>query len=139
MTVEPIRIHGLAEFRRDLRKLDRELPKALRIALNEAANIVVDDARPRIPRRTGRAAATLKAKSTGTAVRVAAGSTRAPYYPWLDWGGRVGRRKSVQRAFLKEGRYIYPSYHRNQDRFEEVLSKALTDVATQAGLDVDRG
>lgn len=136
---EPIRVEGLAEFRRNLKQLNSDLPKALRLALNQAADIVVSDARPRVPKRTGRAAASIRARSTQTAVRVAGGSARVAYYPWLDFGGRVGRNKSVRRAFLKEGRYIYRSYFDNTEKFAEVLEAALLDVARQAGVEVTDG
>src|SRR6266516_6672861 len=99
---EAIRIDGLAEFTRNLRKLDAEVPKALRVALNGCAEIVLGYARPRVPSRSGRAASTLRARSTRTAVRVSAGGRRAPYYPWLDFGGRVGRHKKTRRAFIRE-------------------------------------
>ncbi len=140
MAGDPVRIqiYGLTEFRRELRALDRGLPKALRIAMNEAADVVVSDARPKVPRRTGKAAASIRAQSTQTSVRVAAGGNRAPWYPWLDWGGRVGRRKAVKRAFFKEGRYLYPAYYRARDsgRLQEILGKALRDVADSAGIRV---
>lgn len=136
--IEPIRITGLREFNRSLASLDRQLPKAVRLAFNEAADIVVQDARPRVPRRTGRAAASLRAQSTRTAARVAAGGARVPYYPWLDFGGRVGRNRSVARAFLKEGRYIYKSYFAKRDsgEFQRVLARALSGVAVDAGFTV---
>ena len=135
--VEPIKITGLAEFNRNLRKLDKDLPKALRLAHNEAAQLVVDYARPKVPRRTGRAAGTLKAKSTRTESRVQGGSSRAPYYPWLDFGGKVGRGKSVARPFIKQGRYIYPALGRHQAEFADLLAEKLVDVARQAGVEVD--
>lgn len=136
---DPIRISGLREFTRDLKKLDGDLPKAVRVALNEAADVVVSGAKPKIPRRTGRAAATVKAASTRTLVRVAAGGKRAPYYPWLDFGGRVGRRRSVRRPFLKEGRYLYPAYFaaKESGELEQVMQRALLEVASQAGVDVE--
>lgn len=134
---EAIKIDGLAQFSRNLRKLDADLPKALRIALNDAADVIVDYARPRIPKRTGRAASTLKSRSTRTAVRVSAGGRRAPWYPWLDFGGKVGRNRSVERAFIKEGRYIYKGYFAKRDEFSEVLTRSLLDVARQAGIEVE--
>lgn len=133
---DPIRIEGLAEFSRNLKKLDADLPKALRVALNKSADIVVGAARPRIPKRSGRAQASVKARSTRTAVRVVGGSKRVPYYPWLDFGGAVGRNKSVRRAFLKDGRYIYRAYFDNSDEFGRVLEAALLDVAREAGVEV---
>jgi hypothetical protein len=63
-----------------------------------------------VPRRTGRAGGTIKAASTRTEARVSEGGARAPYMPWLDFGGRVGRKNSVKRPFLKEGRYIWKSF-----------------------------
>jgi hypothetical protein len=132
----PIRVEGLAEFSRNLKKLNGDLPKALRIALNEAADIVVKGARPKVPRRSGRAAASVKARSTRTSSRVVGGSNRVPYYPWLDFGGRVGKGKSVRRPFLKEGRYIYASYFANTDEYGKVLEEALLEVARQAGVEV---
>jgi hypothetical protein len=134
-----IRIDGLAQFQRNLRKLDTDLPKAMRAALNQAAEVVAADARSRVPRRSGRAAASIRVASTQTAARIRAGSNRAPYYPWLDFGGRVGRKKSVKRPFLKQGRYLYAAYFdkRQSGEFERVLTEALLDVARKAGVEVD--
>lgn len=140
MAIAAVKVEGLAEFSRNLRKLDSDLPKALRVALNDAGNVVVDKARPRVPRRTGRAQAALRAKSTRTASRVAGGTARARYYPWLDFGGEGRRRgRPSARPFKKEGRYLYAAYYQLRDsgEFQEVLSRALLDVVRQAGIEVD--
>lgn len=136
---DAIKITGLREFTRGLRSMDRDLPKALRIAFNDAAQIIVDDARPRVPARSGRARGSVKARSTRTAARVVGGGNRAPYYPWLDFGGRVGPRGSVTRPFLgRTGRYIYNAYFKRRDsgEFQQGLSDALVKVARAAGLEV---
>jgi hypothetical protein len=137
MVETKVSIEGLAEFNRGLRKLDKDAPKGLRLALNAAAELLVAKTLPLIPRRSGAAASTLKAKSTRTSARVAMGGRRAPYMPWLDFGGRTGRNRSVERPFYKEGRYLYPTLRRVRPEIEEVLLKGLTDVARDAGLDVD--
>lgn len=137
--IEPIKIEGLAEFNRNLRKLDADLPKALRLAHNEAAQLIVDYAKPRVARKSGRAAGTVKAKSTRTESRVSGGSKRAPYYPWLDFGGKVGPKRSVHRPFIRQGRYLYPALGANYDRFAELLAEKLIDVARQAGVEVTDG
>lgn len=136
-TVDPIKVEGLREFVRDLKKLDSDLPKVLRVAVNEAADVVATDARRRVPTRSGRAAKSIKARSTRTAVRISAGGNRAPYYPWLDFGGKVGRSKSIRRPFLKYGRYLYAAYGDQQSRFAEVLERSLIDTARSAGVEVD--
>lgn len=134
---DAIKIVGLSEFTRNLKKLDTDLPKALRVAFNGCADVVVQDARRSIPTKSGKAKASVVARSTASASRIVGGSKRVPYYPWLDFGGRVGKNRSVKRPFIKHGRYIYNSYFDNQARYAELVEKALLDVARQAGIEVD--
>lgn len=135
--IEPIKIDGLASFTRNLRRLDAELPKTLRVAMNDAAQVVVDWARPRVPRRSGRAARSLRVASTGRAVRVRAGGARVPYYPWLDFGGRVGRGRSIRRPFRREGRYLWAGYSAKSNEVRQITERALLDAARSAGVEVD--
>jgi len=134
---EAIKIDGLAEFVRNLKKLDADLPKALRIGFNDAANIIVDYAKPKVPHKSGRAAGSIRAQSTRTAVRVTEGGKRAPYMPWLDFGGKVGRKKSVHRPFLKEGRFLYAGLNAERDHVYAAVEAALIDAARSAGVEVD--
>lgn len=132
-----IGIEGLAQFNRSLRMLDKEAPKALRIALNSAAELLIERTTPLIPRRTGAAAKSLKVRSTRTSARVGVGGRRAPYYPWLDFGGATGRNNTAKRPFYREGRYLYPTLGRVRPEIERQLGEALVAVAVDAGLDVD--
>lgn len=131
-----IRVDGLKNLNRALRKIDSEAPKQLRVALNESADVLVAATRPLIPRRTGRAAASLKAKSTRTAARVSMGSRAAPYMPWLDFGGKVGPKRSVVRPYIKEGRYLFPTLRKEKPAIMRALEQSLVQVITAAGLDV---
>ncbi len=132
-----IQIDGLKEIQKALKAVDKEAPKQLRIALNDVAQIVVTKGSALVPRRSGRAARSWKAKSTRTESRVSYGGKGAPYMPWLDWGGRVGRKKSVQRPYLKEGRYLYPTVKKHRSDIQDAAQEALTAAARSAGLDVD--
>lgn len=136
---EAIKVDGLKEFGRDLKRLDSDLPKAVRVALNSAVEMVADTARPDVPSRSNRASRSIKPRSTRTLARITAGGNRAPYYPWLDFGGRVGRNRSVRRPFKKKGRYLYPAYfkHRDSGDLQEAMSGALIDVARKAGIEMD--
>lgn len=136
MLMYPIKVEGLADLNRSLKKVSADLPKALRLAHNEAANVVVKYAMPLTPARTGRARSTIKAKSTRTESRVQGGSAKAAYYPWLDFGGRVGRKHSVRRPFIPTGRIIYPAYAKHQKEVYDVLVKALKKLCRDAGLEV---
>jgi hypothetical protein len=134
---EKIEITGLKEFQAALRSMDAALPKQIRLVLNEAAKIVIDYAQPRFPRKTGRAAASLKARSSQRAARVALGGSRAPHAPWLDFGGQ-GRVKGrpPHRPFVKGGRYVYKGLEVRRDEITQVMSEGLTELAKTAGLEV---
>lgn len=135
--VDPIRVDGLRQFTRDLRRIDNDLPKALRVSFNRAAQLVVDYAQPKVPRRSGRASKSVKTRSTRSAVRVAAGGPRVPYFPWLDFGGRVGPARSVRRPYRKEGRYLWAGYAARRDQVAKVLDEELRRVASSTGWDVE--
>jgi len=133
--IAAVSIDGLSEFKSRLKAMDKDLPKALRIAFNAAADVIVADARPRIPAVTGAARDSVKARSTQTRARVVGGGNKAPYYPWLDFGGRIPV-TNVRRPFLPEGRYIYNAYFRKRatGEFVDVMSDALVQVAKSAGI-----
>lgn len=131
-----IGVEGLTEFNQALKRLDKDLPKLTRLAMNKAADVVVQYGRARIPVRTGRAQASIKARSTRGAVRVSEGGNRAPYTPWLDFGGRTGRRKRTVRKFISEGRYLYPALYEKSDEIQQALEDGLRDVAAAAGLEL---
>jgi hypothetical protein len=134
---EKIQVTGLREFQAALKRMDKDLPKQLRIALNEASGLVVDYAAPRMPTVTGRAKASLKARSSQREARVALGSARARYAPWLDFGGEGRRRgRPPARPFIKDGRYVYQGLKVKRDEITEVMSAALTRLAESAGLEV---
>lgn len=136
MSESRITITGIKEFQASLRAMDADLPKQLRIALNGASELVIKKARPEIPTRSGAARASLKVRSSQREARIAAGGRKAPYYPWLDFGGKVGRNKSVDRKFYTEGRYIYPALRKNREEITKLMVTALSDLARGAGLEV---
>jgi hypothetical protein len=133
-----IEIRGLAALARGLKQIDAEAPKRLRLGLNAAAQLLVDRTRPEIPTVTGAARASLKARSTRTAARVGVGGKRAPYYPWLDFGGqgRIAGRPAP-RPFITEGRYVYPTLSRIRPEIEKLLLEQISTLVSDAGLQED--
>lgn len=132
-----IGIEGLNEFSRALNKFDKDSAKMVRTANNTAADLLISKTQPLIPSRTGKAKNSLKARSTRTSARIQVGGNKAPYYPWLDFGGRTGRNKSVVRPFYKEGRYLYPTLRKNRDAIAALQYESMAAVARAAGLDVN--
>jgi hypothetical protein len=133
---QAIQVQGLAEFRRALRQVDGEAAKALRLVHNRAADAVVQWAAPRVPQRSGKASRSIRATSPQLTSKVTGGGARVPYYGWADFGGRVGRKRSVHRAFLPGGRYIYPGYEHERDRVQDELEQGVREIARSLGWDV---
>lgn len=131
-----IQVVGLRQLSRGLRQLDAEFPKQLRLALNEAADIVVAEARSTVPRRTGALANSIRSASTRTAAGVKGGSKKVPYFGFIEFGGKVGRRDSVKRPFVREGRYLWPAIIDRREELADRIRRGIIQVAEQAGLDV---
>lgn len=137
MSSSTLRVVGLKEFKKGLRGIDRGAPKAVRVALNGVADVLIGATRPKIPRLSGAAAASLQARSSQSEARISVGGPKAPYYPWLDFGGRVGRNRSVVRPFYSDGRYIYPTLGEIRTDIEGAMLKAMAQLASANGVEVD--
>ena len=129
-----IDLSGVREFQRQLKTMDAELPKQIRVTLNAAGEVVLRYAKPKVPTRSGAAASSLKLRSSQREARLGAGGRKAPYYPWLDFGGKVGPADSVERPFITEGRYIYPTIRERSREIEDTMAEGLVSLAAQAGL-----
>lgn len=131
-----VKIEGMRELQAHLREMDRNLPKQIRLTLNGVATLVAETAASRVPRRTGRAAASIRPASQQRYAIVAGGGARAPYLPWLDFGGRVGRNHAVKRPFLRTGRYIFASVRDRRAMIREEVAKGLERLARESGFKV---
>jgi hypothetical protein len=122
--------------------MDGESQKLIREVLNDAANLVADRAKIGVPVRSGKARASIRAGSSQREARVKAGGPKVPYYPWLDFGGRVGRGRTgprtgnVNRPVIAEGRYIYPAVSELRPKIQATMEEGLADLAKRSGLDV---
>jgi hypothetical protein len=136
---DAIKVEGLSEFAGAVKEMGEGLPKALKLVLNAAADVVITAARGDVPSRSGRAKSSIRASSTQDKVRVTAGGKKAPHYPWLDYGGEGRRRgRPPARPFIKGGRFLYPAYFKKlaSGEFELMLTQGLTDLIRTAGLEV---
>jgi hypothetical protein len=64
------------------------------------------------------------------------GGRRAPYMPWLDFGGAVGPARSVTRPFIRRGRYLYAGLEAKHEDVTKIMSEGLAELAAGAGMDV---
>ncbi len=135
---------GLAELRRDLRQLgDTEGLAEVRDALRSAARLVADDARRRIPVKTGLARDSVRPTVSGNRAFVRGGRTTVPYYGWLDFGSRrprSGQPRSVGPWALTgrgpdRGRFIYAAIDDRIDDVVRLVGNSLDAFARRKGLD----
>ena len=139
-----VKVQGLREVVAALREADAEVPKRLREYLLPIARLVAARTAAKVPRDTGDAAGSVSARAGQRGASVAVGGASAPYFPWLDYGGSVGKGHrpgvpwsgSVVRPWMPGGRYVYPTIAEHRDEIAEAALDAVERSATDAGLKV---
>jgi hypothetical protein len=125
-----IQVRGINELSRAWRAVDADIPKRTRLAMLAIARMVVGTAQQK-------ATADFK-HPTGQA---------APYFPWLDFGGTVGRGHrpgvkgsgSIERDWrgtpFGSGRYVYPAIFEHDDDIKRMAEEAVMDANRAAGFE----
>lgn len=132
-----VTVTGLRDLGKMLKELDSEAKQLMADTLKGIAEGVAADVRSRVPHRTGRLASSYKARGSATGAAIAFGGSKAPYAPWIDFGGKVGRGKSVSRPFVQGGRYLYPAIGDNMEDVVDLVAAAIDDIATRYGFKVE--
>lgn len=97
---DSIRVVGLSTLRRDLKKVDAELPKELALINRQAAEIVAEEAQRRAPKGihqgSGRAFRpiwrSIEARQQAGRAAISIGGARAPHAAVTEFGGHIPRR-----------------------------------------------
>jgi hypothetical protein len=160
-----MQLTGLRELLAALRKVAPDAKRELSASLKTIGKMVQADTQADMPRRRGKARRSVKVKVVARrgfeGVQISEGGAVAPYAPWLDFGGTVGRGRrstarvtfhgggrvtvqrggsrgsgSVVRPFIKDGRYLYPAYYRRYDDMVAATLEAVRRACTAAGLEV---
>lgn len=134
-----VETRGIAELKKALKQIDKQLPLELKSGFARIAENVASKIRPKVPKRVGDARASVKARGSQRGGAIAFGGSKAPYYPWLDFGGRVGRNRSITRSFFKEGRYVYPTIKQEQNNIIRETDELMANLAEKAGFEVRGG
>lgn len=134
-----IKVEGLRELRAALHRAEGNSSKALDKGLKDAAQLVVNDAKRRIPLGPpphGHARNSVRSAKVGHGVEVRGGGSRYPYYMWLEFGGHVGRQHATYRTRVKAGRYIYPALKKKRAQMYRLWNRHLARAMRTAGLNV---
>lgn len=134
-----VRVEGLRELRKALGGIDKALPKSLAKKLKAIGEKVAANARGRMPSRSGRARASVKAGTSGNTAHVQGGRKTVPYFGWLEYGGTLkatgGRRNTQHRPRVSKGRYLYPAIDQMRPQIESEAVAAFDEVKRELGLD----
>lgn len=135
-----LRVDGLRQLQDDLELMGDSVVTFTELALVDAADLVVVEARKRAgkDRRTGRAMNSIRTIHDPHGQRVTGGGPNAEHFAWTDFGGSTKRwpaaaGKPMARKFIPTGRYIYPALKSLSQDIEDVMSARLDDIAE--GLD----
>lgn len=137
-------VQNVGKLQSALKKVDANTGKQLKEGFRQIAERVANSARDRVPRKSGRAAASVKARGSQRGGAIAFGGSAAPHYPWLDFGGSTGHRHkqgvawsgATKRPWLGnpggEGRYVYPAIRDHNkdimDSVDELLARVIRDA-----------
>lgn len=130
---ESIKVTGIKEVATGLKGVSKDASKELRKGMKDIADDVARRASSEVPARTGKAASSIKPRGTVKGAAIAYGSP-AVYEPWLDFGGKVGKGKSVSRPFIKGGRYLYPAIAEASPEIKTKVETLLSDLSEKYGL-----
>lgn len=125
-----IQVEGLRELNAALRKLgEKELPKEFKRASKRAAQVVAVEAAARVPKRTGKLAASIRGAAQARGAVVRAGRESVPYAGWIEFGGTIQHKTdnwSSTRPFIKQGRYIFPAAKAKEPQVVELFEAGVS-------------
>ena len=145
-------VEGLIAMKQAFRAAHDGTQHAIQVRLKQVATLVASEVAGRTVVRSGRAASSVRAVATQESASVVAGGPKAPYYPWLDFGGSTGRGHvsgaadsgAIKREWFgkggsgdQEGRYVYPAIRDMSEVIAheagEAIHEALRDAGFEAG------
>lgn len=136
-----VEVKGLAELSKAFKAVDEDVASGMKDAFLGIAREVVGTAQQRMPHNTGRAQSSVKPRATAKGAGIAFGGNKAPYMPWLDFGGSVGRGHQPGQAWsgaIKRdwrgkpggmGRYVYPAISDSKDEIIKAVEELVEDAA----------
>ena len=138
-----VQIEGMREVKRALRDLGPDIRREFRHGVfKDAAELVAARARPLVPHRSGRLAASYRGTTRGYAGVV---TSSVPYAQFIYWGGTTGKGHSrsrpgsvrlPKRTFTVNGQSIRaanPAVHLAFDRNKGAVERLIVDGIIRVG------
>lgn len=123
-----IGVEGLAKLRRDLRRMQPEALKEVRVALKEGAGIVAKASGPFAHHRSGALAASFR---PGTGGNTAFVRSRLPYAAVHEYGGTIAPRGTP--ITIAANPAVHRAFDQTTDRVIDVIGDGIENVARRNG------
>jgi phage gpG-like protein len=119
-----VEVNGVKQLRSGMKRLNVKISEQAGRSFGEVADQVESEVRVKVPRLTGRLAASIFGETDlpHDKASVGFGGPAVPYAGWIEFGGTRGRK------YRARGRYLYPSVLRARRQ----LVKAANDAAEKA-------
>jgi hypothetical protein len=129
MAAKQVQVLGLKELRADLTRLDNiNVPKAMIEAGMKAVTPIANAIKASLPHKSGRLAGSTRVARIRTGGNVRVGAKAVPYVGPVEFGGYPGAR-----AFVRDGRYIFPVAHSMAPQATELYSQLIQEAINRNG------
>ncbi len=125
---DAVRIEGLAELRRDLRRMQPDARKEVTRALREGAVVVAAASGPLAKRRTGRLAQSFRPGASGNSAFV---RSRLPYAAVQEFGGTIAPRGTP--ITIRPQPAVTRALELTEERIVDKVGDAIDEVARRNG------
>lgn len=136
MPPQAIKVEGLRDLQRALREIDRELPKELRRANLEAAQLIAEGTRRSFASRPGvapKVVPSVKALAQQRSASVRIGGARFPFALGSEFGSiRFKQFPAWRGSAAAAGYSLYPTIRSEGPRVIEAYAAAVDRVAAKA-------
>jgi hypothetical protein len=129
VTVTGVRIHGLTEFRRALRAVDRAAARELTAGLKRAGEPAIRRAAELAPVRKGDLRGSYRARVAGPRAFL---ESAVPYGPGAEWGSR-GKWRGFERLGPRGERIAGRAVTDEADAIFRIVTDELTELITIGG------
>jgi HK97 gp10 family phage protein len=122
-----IKVEGLRETIKSLQALGAEKSEIVDANL-QAAQSLVDAARPMVPVRSGKLAASLRPSKTVNYAQVAVGKAKVPYAGAIHWGWFYDRKNNKPKNIKPNpfmARALGQNYERIMAQYNETMQKLI--------------
>lgn len=104
-----------------------DVPAKFKAANKSAAEIVAQAASAKVPVRTGKLKASIRALGQARQGLVKMGKAKILYAGWIEFGGNI-KRGTIRRTFIKSGRYLYPALKQNSSRIRVLYERQVLEA-----------